>query len=387
MPILRSLFLLEPDVIFLNHGSFGATPAPVFAEYQRWQRHMEAQPVRFFSNELSDALAASRHALGEHLNVSGDDLVYISNATFGANLVARSLALAPGDEILTTDHEYGACSNAWEYVTARSGARYVHQPIDLPVATPAALADTIWSGVTPRTKVIYLSHITSPTALILPVAEICRRARAAGILTVIDGAHAPGQLDLDLTTLGADFYFGNCHKWMMSPKGAAFLHVRPDCQHLIQPLVVGWGWGAERNLDFGSDFLNATQFLGTNDYAAYLAVPAALAFQREHDWPAQQARCRALVDRYLGAMAEMTGLPRLYPQNAGFYGQLGAALLPERIDGPALKSALLDDFGIEIPVSVWRDRRLLRLSVQAYNDASDVEALLAAMDVLLGRFV
>jgi isopenicillin-N epimerase len=363
MDDLRAEFLLESDVIFLNHGSYGATPKPVFDEYQRWQRRLEAQPVRFFAQELTGALADARHALAAFLNVGGDDLVFIPNATFGANLVARSLELEPGDEVLTCDHEYGACSNAWRFVLDRRGAGYVHQPLDLPVTDAESIADAIWAGVTPRTRVLYLSHITSPTALILPVAELCQRARAAGILTVIDGAHAPGQIDLNLRAIDADFYFGNCHKWLMSPKGAAFLYARPECQSLIQPLIVGWGWGPERNLDFGSTFLNATQFLGTNDLSAYLAVPAALAFRAAHDWPAQQARCHGLVQRFLTGMAHQTGLPPIYPLDSTSYAQMGAVLLPP-VEPGALKDALYTDFRIEIPVTNWRDRHLLRLSAQ-----------------------
>ena len=384
MNALRAEFLLEPDVHFLNHGSYGATPRPVFDVYQQWQRRLEAQPVRFFSHELTDALAEARHALGDFLHAGGDDLVFIPNATFGANLVARSLDLQPGDEVLTSDHEYGACSNAWRYALERQDARYVQQPIDLPVATPGDVAEQIWSGVTPRTRVIYLSHITSPTALTLPVEIICRRAREAGILTVIDGAHAPGQLDLDLAKVGADFYFGNCHKWLMSPKGAAFLHVRSECQHLVEPLIVGWGYGKEQNLDFGSDFLNATQFLGTNDFSRYLAVPAALDFFRTHDWPTQQVRCHALARGYLAAMADLTGLPPVYPLDSGFYAQMGAAMLPAGTDAASLKHTLIHDYNIEIPVAKWRGHHLLRVSVQGYNDEEDISALLAAMRAYLG---
>jgi len=243
MSNLRHEFLLEPDVVYLNHGSFGATPRPVFQVYQAWQLRMERQPVRFITEELFPALKQARDVLGAYLGAPGDDLVYIPNATFGANLAARSLALQPGDEILTTDHEYGACNNVWQYVAEKTGAAYIHQPIALPVTTAEELVEQLWAGVNERTRVIYLSHITSPTALIMPVAAICHRARDAGIITVIDGAHAPGQIDLNLETMGPDFYFGNCHKWLMSPKGAGFLYARPERQPTIEPLVVGWAGG------------------------------------------------------------------------------------------------------------------------------------------------
>ena len=234
---LKRHFLLDPTVTFLNHGSFGATPKPVFAAYQDWQRRLERQPVLFLGREIDGLLRQSRQALGEYLDAAADDLVYIPNATHGVNIVARSLALQPGDEILTTDHEYGACDYTWEFVCKKTGATYIHQPIPLPVQSEDEIIEQFWQGVTLRTKVIYLSHITSPTALRLPVEQICQRARQAGIWTLVDGAHAPGQIPLDLKAVGADFYTGNCHKWLLSPKGAAFLYARREAQPLIEPLI------------------------------------------------------------------------------------------------------------------------------------------------------
>src|SRR5215207_5918163 len=195
---LKEHFLLDPQVVFLNHGSYGATPKPVFEAYQNWQRHLEHQPVLFLGRELPHLLRVSRTALGKYLSIDADDLVYIPNATHGVNIVAHSLQLKPGDEILTTNHEYGACDYTWEFVCAKTGASYIHQPISLPVTAPEIIVEEFWQRVTERTRVIYLSHITSATALRLPVEEICRRARDAGILTVIDAAHAPGQIPVDL---------------------------------------------------------------------------------------------------------------------------------------------------------------------------------------------
>lgn len=412
MSDLRHEFLLEPDIVYLNHGSFGATPRPVFQVYQAWQLRMERQPVRFITEELFPALKRAREVLGAYLGAPGDDLVYIPNATFGANLVARSLALQPGDEILTTDHEYGACNNVWQYVAEKTGATYIHQPIALPATTAEAMVEQIWAGVNERTRVIYLSHITSPTALILPVEAICRRARAAGIITVIDGAHAPGQIDLDLEAMGADFYFGNCHKWLMSPKGAGFLYARPERQPTIEPLVVGWGWGAQREFSFGSDFLDYTQYLGTNDLSSYLATPAAVEFQANHDWSAQRGRCHALARQAMLRIADLTGLPPIYPDTRfqppgggqsrsiyrnfsghlpevisieqGFYQQMASAPLPIQADLKAFKARLYDRHRVEVPCVRWRERQFVRVSIQAYNNQADVDALLAALAEELG---
>ena len=381
---LRHEFLLDPDVVFLNHGSFGATPRPVFESYQEWQRRLEWQPVQFLGTDIAAYLAEARRALGRYLNVAAEDLVYVPNATFGVNVVARSLRLGPGDEVLTTDHEYGACENAWLFMSRERGFCYVRQPLPLPLSSAADVVEQFWAGVTPQTKVIFLSHITSPTAMCLPVEAICERARAAGILTVIDGAHAPGQIPLDLTAVGADFYTGNCHKWLCAPKGAGFLFAQPEDQRLIEPLIIGWGWGEGRTFTFGSDFLDYLQYPGTNDYAAYLAVPAAIAFQERHDWPAVRARCRALVGQAIGRINDLTGLPSLYPEPAGdAYSQMAIAALPPSIDLTTMKKRLIEDFRVEIPLIRWNGRQFIRISIQGYNDERDVDALLAALEVVL----
>ncbi|MBU0496050.1 MAG: aminotransferase class V-fold PLP-dependent enzyme [Chloroflexi bacterium] len=208
---LRDLFLLRPDVIFFNHGSFGACPRPVFEAYQAWQLELERQPVEFLGRRHAALMHEARAALEAFVGAAADDLVYIPNATTGVNIVARSLPLAPGDEVLTTDHEYGAMDRTWRFVCGQRGTRYVRQPVPLPITSVEQVVDAIWAGVTPHTRVLFLSHITSPTAVTLPVTELVHRAREAGLITVIDGAHAPGQVPLDLTALGVDFYLANCH--------------------------------------------------------------------------------------------------------------------------------------------------------------------------------
>lgn len=380
---LKTVFLLDPDVIFLNHGSFGATPRPVFEAYQAWQRRMERQPVQFIINELPAHLAAAREALGAGVGAAAADIVYIPNATFGANVVARSLALGPGDEVLTTDHEYGACRNVWEFLRRKRGFDVVEQALPLPVESEDALVAQLWQGVTPRTRVIFLSHITSPTALRLPVEAICARARAAGILTVVDGAHAPGQIPLQLDALGADFYFGNAHKWLCSPKGAAFLYARPERQALLEPLVVGWGWGEHRTETFGSDFLDYQQWLGTDDVSAYLAVPAALQFQARHAWTAVRAECHALARQAMHRICDLTGLAPIYPDEGGFYHQMATIPLPQLADTAVFKAQLYERFRIEIPVIVWNGRHFIRVSVQGYNTPDDIDALLHALEEML----
>jgi isopenicillin-N epimerase len=376
---MRDLFLLDPEVIYLNHGSFGATPRPVFATYQDWQRALEREPVYFFEQTLTPALRAAREVLGACLHAGPEDLAFVPNATFGVNLAARALDLQPGDEILTTDHEYGACSNAWELACRKSGARYVRQHVPLPVPSAGEAADAIWAGVTARTRVLYLSHITSPTALTFPVAELCRRARAAGILTVVDGAHAPGQIPLDLAELGADIYTGNLHKWLCAPKGAGFLWARAEVQPLLEPLVVSWGYGPERTRFEESDFVSAMSWMGTDDYSAYLSVPAAIRFQEEHDWPAVRARCHILLTETLARIAAVTGLPPAYPAHPESFHQMAIARIPQQGNLRAFKERLFEVYRIEIPCNEWQGQHFVRISVQGYNTAQDLDTLVEAL--------
>jgi isopenicillin-N epimerase len=385
MNSLRELFLLDPDVVFLNHGSFGATPRPVFAAYQEWQRRLERQPVAFMTAALEGHLAEARAALGRFIHADADDLVYVPNVTFAVNAVARSLALGPGDEVLGTDHEYGACDNVWRFLSQKRGFAYCRQRIPLGL-TADEIADTLWEGVTPQTKVIFVSHITSPTALRLPVEAICARARAAGILTVVDAAHAVGQIPLDMAAIGADFYTSNAHKWLCAPKGSGFLYAGREAQRLIEPLVVGWGWGEERTLTFGSDFLDAFQWPGTDDFSAYLSVPEAIRFQEAHDWPTVRARCHELARRAIDLIGELTGLPGVYASDAA-YEQMAIAPLPLIGDLLAFKKRLYDEHRVEIPCVQWGDQQFIRISVQGYNIEDDVDVLLLALKSLLPEAV
>ncbi len=384
MENLNHLFLLDPDITFLNHGSFGATPRSVFAAYQQWQRELERQPVQFITDQLPDLLTKARQTLGNYLGVDGMDLVYIPNATFGVNIIANSLELEAGDEVLTTNHEYGACDNVWQHYSQQRGFCYKKATLPYPITSSEAIVESIWREVTSQTKLIFLSHITSSTALRLPVETICQRAKEAGILTFVDGAHAPGQIPLDLAALGADFYSGNCHKWMCAPKGSAFLHTRPERQALIRPLLLSWGWGANQNLDYGSDYLNKLQFLGTDDFASYLAVPNAIAFLAEHNWTAVQASCHQLAKQAALQISELTGIDPIYPLTPEFFQQMVLAPLPQ-IDVQAIKQRLWEEFRVEIPVYEWNGRCYTRISIQAYNTPDDVDILVTSLQKILSE--
>ncbi len=375
-------FLLRPGIIFLNHGSFGACPRPVFAEYQRWQRTLEEQPVEFLGRRLDGLLAEARAPLGAYLGTAPDNLVFVPNTTYGVNVIAHAFPLAPGDEVLGATHEYGAVERTWTFVCEAKGARYRSQPIALPVTSAEDVIEQLWQGVTPRTRALVVSHITSPTALTFPVAEICRRAAAQGIYTIIDGAHAPGQIDLNLDNIGADFYVGNLHKWLCAPKGSAFLYARPDRQPMLQPLVVSWGW---RAITPGpSPFQDYFGWTGTSDPAAYLSVPAAIAFQQQHDWPTVRAKCHELALAASQRIGALTGLPPISPETTDWWGQMRAIPIPRTdVAREELQRRLWDDYQIEVPIVDWQDHRFVRISIQAYNTPRDVDRLVDALTQIL----
>ena len=375
---LRAEFLLDPDVVFLNHGSFGACPRPVFERYQAWQRELERRPVEFLARRLPDLLGAVRARLAAYVGARPDDLVLVPNATAAINVVARSLRLEPGDEIVATDHEYGACDLLWRHVCERAGARYVRAELPLPLTSPRAVADAVLARVTERTRAVFVSHVTSPTALVMPVAEIARRAREAGVPTIVDGAHGPGQLPVDLGTLGADVYAGNCHKWLCAPKGAGFLWARPELQETIEALVIGWGYADD------ATFVSRHTLAGTRDPAAYLAVPDAIDWQDEHGWESVRDRCHELAREARVRLAESTGLAPLVADSREHFVQMLAAPLPDRAPDD-LQARLYERHRIEVPARPWNGRPLVRVSFQGYNDERDLEALLAGLRAELSR--
>jgi isopenicillin-N epimerase len=290
---MKSLFLLRDDVTFLNFGSFGACPKPVFEAYQAFQREMESEPVAFIIDKSPHYLKEARIALGEYLNCDADDVVCVTNPSYAVNIIARSLNLVPGDEVLTTNLEYGACDRAWKYYCKKRGAIYKQQEILFPIEDKESVVQQFMAGVSERTKIIFISHITSSTGLRLPVEEICRLARERGIMTFVDGAHGPGQVEVDITKMDVDIYTGASHKWMMSPKGSSFLYVRRELQDLFDPIIISWGY--ESDFPSHSRFLDYHEVQGTRDLSAFCTIPAAIQFMKEHNWKDVAAECRKLV--------------------------------------------------------------------------------------------
>ena len=389
MQNLDAFFLLRPDVTFLNHGSFGACPRPVFEEYQRWQMQLESQPVAFLDpvRGLSGWMRDARVAMAAMLGTSAENIVGLTNATYALNIVAQSLDLKPGDEILTTDHEYAALEKTWAYVCRKTGAVIRTVNLPLPLTEERQFTDAILDGFTDKTRVLFLSHVTSATALVFPIARAVAEARRRGIYTVIDGAHTPGHIPLDLDALDADFYAGNCHKWIMAPKGSAFLHVRPELQTRLNPLVISHGWTEDAKLPgakgvFGnSPFIDGLEMQGTRDPSAWLAVPAALQFRQDHDWDRIAESCRQLAQETAARVRAITGLPAL--SSPEFCAPQMVSMPVTRCDPAVLKTRLYDDYQIEIPCFDWQDHSIVRVSVQGYNTKSQMDHLVTALTELL----
>ena len=352
---MRDGFLLDPEIAHFNHGSYGACPAEVFADYQRLQRELEASPTDFFVRRLEGLLREARGALAAFVGARTDDLIFAPNATSALNTVLRSLRIRPEEEILTTKHEYGAILLTLGFIRA-----------NVVLVEPEELIARI--GI--RTRAIVVSHITSPTALVLPVEEICAASRRAGVLSIVDGAHAPGHVPVDLDVLGADVYAGNCHKWLGAPKGAGFLWVRPEHQEWIEPLVISWGY--HENAGFGERH----GWQGTRDYSAYLAVPAAIAAHASFDLGVM----RALTDEAERRLVRL-GLRPLRGTRAPFM----RALTIKTGDPTGISERLFAEHRVEVPVYAWEDVTLLRLSIGPYIDEGDLDRLATAVRDTLAR--
>ena len=376
MQNLKQYFLLRDDITYLNFGSFGACPKPVFEKYQQFQLELEQEPVQFIAVNGLNYLETARAALADYLHCHKDDLVYVTNPSYAVNAVAKSFDLKSGDEILTTDLEYGACDKTWEYYCKKTGAIYVRQHITLPVKSKTEFVTEFFKGLSPKTKLVFISHITSSTGLRLPVEEICAAAKEKGIMTFVDGAHAPGQIPLNLQDTPFDMYTGACHKWMMTPKGSSFLYVKKEYQHLVDPLVVSWGFNAL--FPDASTFLDYHQMNGTRDYSAFLTIPTAIEFMQVHNWQDIAGDCRKLVQQNAPAFCELLGSKPLAPITDDFILQLFSAEIKTR-EPEKLHRHFFDNYKIEIPVMRHGDKVYLRYSINAFNSQQDLDTLFTAI--------
>ncbi len=376
---VRADFLLDPDVVFLNNGSFGAVPRVVQEAYEALQREMERNPVAWLQRGAPDLLATARAAVASYVGAETDDVVFFPNPTTAVNMVARALRLQPGEEVISTDYEYGAMFRTWTRLCRETDAKYTRVHIPLPLTTPDDYTERVWSAVTPRTRVLFLDRLTSATALILPVDELCRRARAAGIVSIVDGAHVPGHIPLDIQGIGCDIFTGAIHKWLCAPKGCSFLFARKEVQDWLDPLVTSWGWESEH--PSGSQFIDYHEWQGTRDLSPFLAAPAAIEFCNSHDWPAVQAEGHRLALLTRSHVNDLTGLDSIAPDSS--IGLMASIRLPSHIDPVELKARLFDEFRVEAPISVWDGQPFIRVSFASFNTDDDSDAVVAALKNLL----
>lgn len=377
---LRSQFLLNPDITYLNFGSFGACPKPIFEDYQEWQLELETEPVQFMTVNGPGYLKESREALAQYIHCNADDVVYVTNPSYGINIIAKSFELNAGDEILSTNLEYGALDRTWSYYCKKAGAKHVMQEITLPLVSKEQFIEDFFKGATAKTKAIFISHITSATALIFPVKEICEMAKARGLFTIVDGAHVPGHIPLNIEELNPDVYTGACHKWMCAPKGCSFLYVKKEWQHLFDPLVISWGY--ESMNPSQSQFLDYHQLQGTRDYSAFLSMPKTIQFLNENYWPEVAADCREIAHSNYIRFCNLLNTRPLCPVTDEFLGQMCS--IPVNTSQPQeLQRLLFEKYRIEVPVMKQDNHIFIRYSVQAFNTQEDLDRLYNALKEIM----
>ena len=376
MTPLKSLFLLDPEITYLNFGSFGACPKPIFDDYQKWQLELETEPAQFIQVNGPEYLRQARVALAKFINCHEDDLVFTTNPSYALNIITKSLKLNAGDEILSTNLEYGAMDRAWDFYCEKSNAKYVRSEITLPLTSKEKFIEDFFKGLSPKTKAIFISQITSATGLILPVQEICDIAKSKGLMTIVDGAHSAAHVPVDLQKLNPDVFAGACHKWMMTPKGSSFLYVKRELQELFEPLVISWGY--KSIAPSHSKFLDYHQFNGTRDFSAFLTIPKSIEFMKEHNWWSVAKSCRELVLKNADRFCSLSKKQALAPLTEEFFAQLFS--IPVDCSEPEkLQKTLFNQYKIEIPVMRQGNSIYIRYSINAFNDQEDLDRLFEAL--------
>ena len=384
---LRSKFLLDPEITFLNHGSYGACPKPVFETYQQYQKDLEMHPVKFMQEDVYRFLEISRESLSHYVNCDKDDLIFVTNPTQAVGTVIHNILINSNDEVLSTNLEYGSCDRMWTYDADQKGYKYIQAEINLPIEDKETFLNQFWSYASDQTKYVFISQITSTTGMILPIPEIVDEAKKRGIKTIIDGAHVPAHIPLDIKELDPDYYTGALHKWLCCPKGSSFLYVKKEKQDGIQPMLKSWGWGEEYEefkssvqLHSPSRFINVFQWQGTRDMSTFFTVPEAIQFQEEHDWDSVRSRSINMVIEARNRINEITKLPKICPDN--WLGQMATILFPID-DTVAFKKTLYNDYQIEMPVMRHIEHTAFRISIQGYNSEADIDHLINALEELI----
>tara|TARA_Y100001970_G_C14158425_1_gene817023 strand:- start:120 stop:1220 length:1101 start_codon:yes stop_codon:yes gene_type:complete len=362
----------------LNHGSFGACPKPIFESLLNYQIQLENQPVQFLEKDSEKLMLNSRNYLAQFIGCQPENLVFFQNPTTAMNEVVRSLKLNKDDEILSTNHEYGAMDKTWNFICNKTQSKYIKSNISLPVTDEETFTNNFLSGVTKNTKIFFLSHMTSATGLYFPIQAICKFAKKNNILTIIDGAHIPGHFNLDIDSLDVDIYVGTCHKWLLSPKGVSFLYVDKEYQDSIDPLIISWGYKTDLRTEH-SEFQANHYWQGTRDISAFLTIPDAIKFREKYNWNVVSQRCKTHILNFREEIHDVVGNDSLVKNNVkDWLGQMYSFQINYN-DPLKLKDILINDYNIEIPIMYWEDKVLMRISINGYNSTSDLEKLLKAL--------
>lgn len=378
-------WLLDENTTFINHGSYGACPKIVLEAQSQLRQTLEMQPVKFFLHTLLPKMDEVRECLGNFLGTNSQNIALIPNATQGVNTILRAHPLKPGDEILVTNHGYNACNNAAAFIAKERGATVTVANLPFPIHSTGQITDAIQAALTPKTKLAIIDHITSPTALVTPIQTIVELLNHAGVDTIVDGAHAPGQIHIDLESIGCAYYTGNCHKWLCTPKGSAFLYVRDDKQNKVRPLAISHG--ANAPTQERSFFRNEFDWQGTHDPTAHMVIPKAIesiAAWAEGGWKEIQNQNRNLVIKARDLLCDALEVPKPCPDEliatmAAL--PLNGDVLPGGFPNAGLQKILIEDYQIEVPVfdHPYSPIKTLRISAQLYNDVSQYEYLADAL--------
>lgn len=376
---MKSFFQLAPTITFLNFGSFGACPIPVFENYQFWQRKLEEEPVQFITKTGLEALKISKQVFAQYINCDFKDFFFTPNPTTALNTVIKNLKLEVGDEILSTNLEYGAMDRTWNFYCEKTGAKYIQQKISLPIKSTEGFLANFWKGYSSKTKIVFISQITSSTALILPVKEIILKAKELGLITIIDGAHVPGHIHLDLVDLDPDYYTGAVHKWFLAPKGCSFLYVNKKFQNDLEPLIISWGYQSDNPSD--SQFLDYHEYNGTRDFSAYLTIPSIIEFRTKTNWDELTKLSKQLVLEWYPKFCELLEVEPICPINNTFLGQICS--IPIKTNHPIqLKETLYNQYKIEIPITQQLENYFIRISIQPFNTVKELEYLFKTLKTI-----
>ena len=371
---LKSLFMLDPKITYLNHGSFGACPTPIFNELIKWQKKLELEPTKHLAFDVYEYLEQSRISLSNYIDCNKDDIIFSQNPSTALNTVIKSLDLKKNDEILTTNHEYGALDKTWKFICKKTGAKYIQTDIPLPFLSEEDFIERLEAKITSKTKIIFASHITSSTAIIFPAKKISALAKKHNLFCIIDGAHAPAFIDLSIKKINCDVYVGACHKWMCSPKGVSFLYVKKNHQNKIDPLVVSWGYDSD--FPSKSKFLDYHQWQGTKDMSAYLTIPYTIKFLKENNWNKIREKCNKIN---IWARNEINNL--LDKENIcddKFLGQMSSIYMDIEAN-PKNNIEFYKKYNIQVPFILWNNKSFFRISIQVYNTKEDIYKLLYAL--------